>query len=182
MGVLARTLSIEVSPEMPTVFMRVLRETTPPWIQTLAGCAVLSAIIANATSMMNSIGSNLFNDFLISSTIMRKTRLMPMAIIATSVAAFSVVFLCRDILQLLVYGCEASVCCFFVLVIWALFFKKGRALSAYLSMIGGAVVLSLGHLLDPGNHIWAASALLCALFLFLCSEGIALALTGNKCA
>lgn len=145
-GVLARALNIEVA-EGASVLMATIEATTGPWMTTLMGCAVLAAIISTATSLINAISSNLFNDF--NFNLVRKMdRIKKITALISSGALISALYF-DGIIDILTQSFELSVSCLFIPIAFALFYKKGRFLSALLAIAGGALGFVIFRLASP---------------------------------
>jgi SSS family solute:Na+ symporter len=145
-GVLARALNIEVA-EGASVLMAAIEATTGPWMATFMGCAVLAAIISTATSLINAISSNLFNDF--SFTYVRKIdSIKKITALISSGALISALYF-DGIIDILTQSFELSVSCLFIPIAFALFYKKGRFLSAVLAIVGGAVGFVIFRMASP---------------------------------
>jgi SSS family solute:Na+ symporter len=104
------------------------------------GCAVLAAIISTATSLINAISSNLSGDFKL--TLFERVqpmRLVKMMTCAISIAAIFFALFFNNIVDLLIQSYELSVSCLFVPLFIAMFKKQGNSLSAWLSIVAGAI-------------------------------------------
>ncbi len=138
-GSLAGATSLEV-PQGGSVLMTIIAKTTNPWIASVVGCAVLAAIISTATSLINSISSNITGDFTLS--FLKRfnvTRSAQWITCAISIAAMFFAFYFDNIVSTLIQSFELSVSCMFVPVFIALFKRHGHAFSAFSSLIFGAM-------------------------------------------
>ncbi len=138
-GSLAHVTGLEIPPG-GSVLMAMIAKTTNPWITALVGCAVLSAIISTATSLINAISSNLSNDFNLS--LFKKIdymRLVKTITCLISIAAIFFAFYFDSIVDLLIQSYELSVSCLFVPVVMALFRKQGNFMAALIAIILGSV-------------------------------------------
>lgn len=133
-GVLAKVEGLEV-PAGASVLMTALESKIAPWGAALAGCAILAAVISTATSLINAISSNLFNDFGAKGSI-KRVRLVTMAVAFGSVF-FTFYF--DTIIDLLVQSFELSVSSLFVPVVFALGKRKGGFYAALLAIAAGAL-------------------------------------------
>lgn len=132
-GWLAKAMNLAI-PEGASVLMTSIQATTPPWVVSIVGCAVIAAIISSATSFINAIGSNLSEDFGIQSV---NASQMTSGLISCLALVFAFYF--DNIVDVLIQSYELSVSCLFISVIIALFKRRGNALSACLSVFfGGA--------------------------------------------
>jgi SSS family solute:Na+ symporter len=138
-GCLAGSIGLAVPPES-SVLMTAIAKTTNPWITALIGCAILAAVISTVTSLINAISSNLSGDFKLS--FFQKTD--PMRIVQgitclISIAAIFFAFYFDNVVDMLIQSYELSVSCLFIPIIFALFKKQGNFLSAFLSILFGAL-------------------------------------------
>lgn len=138
-GTMANLSGLQV-PKGASVLMTAIAQMTSPWMSALVGCAVLAAIISTATSLINAISSNLLSDFSLSFF----KRLQPMHLVkgmtcAISIGAIFFAFYFDNIVDLLIQSYELSVSCLFVSIFIALFKKRGNALSAWMSILAGAI-------------------------------------------
>ncbi len=133
-GVLARSLDIDV-PAGASVLMTAIEATTGPKFAAIVGCAILAAVISTATSLINAISSNLFNDFKSISDM----KLVRKITTGLSFGAILFAFCFDSIIDILVQSFELSVSCLFVPIVFALINKEGRFLSALFAVIGGAL-------------------------------------------
>lgn len=139
-GVLAKALSLEI-PEGGSVFMTVIQAVTNPSITALVACAVLAAIISTAISLINAISSNLTQDFSWKTGPRRGDEIRLARLLTTCIAVLGigVSFYFDSIVGLLIQSYDLSVSCLFIPVMMALFKKKGRAFSAWMSFLGGGL-------------------------------------------
>lgn len=145
-GVLARALNIQIA-EGASVLMTTIEATTGPWMAAFAGCAVLAAIISTATSLINAISSNLFNDF--NFTLVGKMNRIKKITALVSSGALILALYFDGIIDILTQSFELSVSCLFVPIVFALFNKKGRFLSALLAIAGGALGFVVFRIAPP---------------------------------
>lgn len=131
-GVLARALNIEI-PLGGSVLMAAIVATTSPWIATFVGCAILAAVISTASSLINSISSNIFSDF----TEISNIAIVRKITMAISFGAIFSAFFFDNIIDILVQSFELSISCLFVPIAFALFNKKGRFLAALFAFACG---------------------------------------------
>lgn len=138
-GTLAKTLGISV-PEGASVLMSVLQVTTNPVLCALFGCAVMAAIISTADALINSISSNIAQDF--DSGILRRSQNLKTAQwISTGIGCLALFcsFYSSNIVGVLIQSYELSVSCLLVPVMAALFVRQGNAISAAYAVTLGAI-------------------------------------------
>lgn len=139
LGTLAKSMSLEI-PKGGSVLMAVVAATTHPWVAALVGCAVLSAIVSTATSLINAISSNLSSDFQLPS--FQKFDFMRFIKVVTSlisVAAIFFAFYLNNIVDLLIQSYELSVCALFVPIFMALLRRQGSLRAATVSILLGVI-------------------------------------------
>ncbi len=136
LGVLAKTMGVEVVPGS-SVLIASVAHMTNPFVTALVGCAILAAIISTATSLINAISSNLSSDFMQGQKSVRLVRWITAMI---SIAAIFFAFCFDNVVDMLIQSYDLSVSCLFVPILFALFLKKpGRLPSAVLSIVFGAL-------------------------------------------
>ncbi len=138
LGILARHLQISV-PEGASVLMTMLKQASTPTLTALAGCAILAAIISTADSLLNAIGSNLSQDFDLPFLKSQHIRCSQALTATIALLGIAVSFSFDNVVGVMIQSYELSVCCLFVPIIAALYWKQGSALPAALAMLGGAV-------------------------------------------
>lgn len=138
-GVLARSMNIEVA-EGGSVFMTVIQSVTNPYVTAFIACAVIAAIISTAESLINSISSNLTQDFRWETSQSKSTiRIARLFTSAIAVAGLLVSFYFNNIVDVLIQSYDLSLSCLFVPVMVALVRGKGSAKAAWLSFAVGAI-------------------------------------------
>lgn len=148
-GVLGKQLGVAVLPGS-SVFMDVTQALTNPWIAAFVGCAVLMAILSTAISLLNAVSSNLSQDFELSSLQGPRSLFLCRSITAgIGVAGVAGSFFAGEIVGLLIQSYELSVYCLFIPVCAALYNRSNRSLSAWLSLIMGAVGFVITRFLSP---------------------------------
>lgn len=167
-GLLARNAEIAIPPGS-NVLLVALNDLTNPWVTSFVGCAILAAILSTSTSLMNAIGSNLFNDFSFFKNTSLLTSRLSITLIAITALLFS--FLFNQIIDLLVWSFAISVNCLSIPFFFALFRKEKRALSAYLAMIGGGLS-SIFLQIHPISFFPDFIPLSCSLISYMMGEGI----------
>lgn len=138
-GVLAKAKGLQI-PQGSSVLMIAIAKITNPWMSALVGCAILSAIISTATSLINAISSNLTSDFRFSFfqkiESMKNIKWMTCVL---SIGAIFFAFYFNNIVDILIQSYELSVSCLFASVTIALFKKEGNFISASISIAVGAI-------------------------------------------
>lgn len=134
-GVMARAKGL-IIPEGASTLMTAVSYATNPWISACVGCAVLAAVVATSTSLINAISSNLALDF---SFFHKQNNLRTAKMITFSIASGALVFalFCHDIVGTLIQSYELFVSGLFVPIFIALFKRKGNFISAFLSIAFG---------------------------------------------
>lgn len=137
-GVLAKSIGFEV-PKGASVLVAAIMQTTNPLFTALVGCAILAAIISTADSLINAIGSNLSQDFGLSSLKGKNIRASQAISAGIAIVGLFFSFYFTNIVDLLILSYELSVSCLFIPICIGLFKKKGNALSAGLAIFFGAI-------------------------------------------
>ncbi len=137
-GILAKSLNIPIAPGS-SVLMSFMMAATNPLLAALMGSAVLVAIISTADSLINAIGSNIAHDF--GSILKLRTSQLIGAGIGILGIFFSYYF--DNVVDLLIQSYELSISCLFIPICASLFIKKGKRLSASLSIAFGATSFAL---------------------------------------
>ncbi len=171
-GSLANVIGVKVA-KGGSVLMATIAETTNPWMTALVGCAVLAAIISTATSLINSISSNLSGDFKL--TFLKKSD--PMKIVKgmtclISIGAIFFAFYFDNIVDLLIQSYELSVSCLFIPIWIALFKRKGNFMAALLAITFGALGFFLFRLY-PIDFPKEIATILLSLTGYVCGEATA---------
>jgi len=154
-GVLAQSIGLTI-PQDASVLMGAVEKVTSPWMMAFVGCAVLAAIISTATSLINAISSNLSSDFNVGGNMFRVRAITA----GISIVSIFFAFYFNNIVDLLIQSYELSVSCLFVSILFALFKKEGNTLSAFLSILGGALGFCVFRIGEVGIPKEIASVLL----------------------
>ncbi|MFZ0565876.1 MAG: sodium:solute symporter family protein [Chlamydiales bacterium] len=171
-GMGAQILGLNI-PDGASVFMTAVSAISPPWIATLVGCAVLTAVLSTADSLINAIGSNLSNDFklpLFQGRRGLRSARMTSALIAVGALFFSFAF--NNVVDVMIQSYALSVSALFVPIFVALFKRKGNFLSALLAMIFGTFGFAL-FLVYPLPFPKELASLLLSFLAFSLGEAIA---------
>lgn len=149
LGHLARVTGMEVIPG-GSVLMTMIAKTTNPWITALVGCAILSAIISTATSLINAISANVSNDFF-NTSVVERCSLKPVQGITVliAIAGLYCAFYFDNILDLLIQSYELSVSCLFIPIWMALFRKERHMITAVMAILLGAASFFILHFCSP---------------------------------
>lgn len=159
-GVFAKMKGIEIR-EGSSILMDVVAATTNPLMTALIGCAILAAIISTADSLMNAISSNVAQDFGLKIKNIRGAQSITALI---SVCALLSAYAFNNVVDLLMLSYELSVSALFAPIFMALFLKKGKALSATLSIACGA----MGFIVFRFTHVsFFPKEILCLVFSFI---------------
>lgn len=139
-GLAAKLKDIPIAAGSSTLMSAVQLLLTPQ-LAALVGCAVLMAIVSTAVSLINSISSNITQDFALGARLPRigRLRLSRYITMVIGLAAIFCSFFFQGVVDVLIQSYELSVSCFFVPVIAALFSTKAERRGAYLALIFGAV-------------------------------------------
>lgn len=146
-GIAARESGIVVE-SGASVLMTGIQTLTHPWIAPIVACAVLAAIISTADSLINAISSNLNQDFKFTLFGSNEVRSAQIATMVISVSGLACSFFFDSIVSMLIQSYELSISCLFISVFFALFKKKGHALSASLSIAFGGIAFVLFRFLS----------------------------------
>lgn len=139
LGVTGKNMGIEVVPGS-SILMTMVTALTNPYVSALVGCAILTAIISTADSLINAISSNISQDFDLSFIDLRMSQKLTALI---SILGILASYFFTNVVDLLILSYELSVCCLFVPILMALFQPKGIRLSAVLAVTAGAVSYTL---------------------------------------
>lgn len=132
LGVLAKSKGIEI-PAGSSVLMGTISALTNPWITSLVGCAVLAAVISTVTSLINAISSNLLNDFIK----IKNVSMIRLITFAVAIGAVGLALCFDNIVDLMIFGYELSVCCLFIPIAFALFKNQGNFFAALFAVVFG---------------------------------------------
>jgi SSS family solute:Na+ symporter len=148
---------------------------TNPLLAALMGAAVLVAIISTADSLINAIGSNIAHDF--GSILKLRTSQLIGAGIGILGIFFSYYF--DNVVDLLIQSYELSISCLFIPICASLFIKKGKRLSASLSIAFGAISFAIFRFY-PAPFSKELLSLLISLIGYLIGESFYLVNPFNK--
>lgn len=137
LGIFAHELQLQV-PQGVSVMMLVITQNTNPIITAFVGCAILTAIISTADSLINAISSNVSQDFSIKFPGLSAVRTAQILTFVISTLGIFSSFYFESIVDILIQSYELSVSCLFVTVAFALLRGNGNKLSATLSVLFGA--------------------------------------------
>lgn len=135
LGKLAKDMGIEAA-DGASVIMLACKQLSPV-LMALMGVGILCAIISTADSLINAIGSNLAQDFTYFNS--KSIRVLQGISIAISLGALGFSFYFTQIVDMLIQSYELLVSCIFVPIFFGIIKKKGEPLSAWLSVILGAI-------------------------------------------
>lgn len=149
-GILANSQSIAISTE-GSILIKVITEMTNPVITSLFMATIIMAIASTADSLLCSISSQLYCDFLEKRKLSQKSGLNISRLItfAIGVSALVLVYLFDNVLNVLILSYELSVSTLFVPITIAVIFKKPSQKGAILSFICGAIGFVLFRSIAP---------------------------------
>ncbi len=136
-GMIAATLNLPID---GNPFMGSVMATTNPIISALVGCAVLSAIISTADSILMAISSNLCLDF-IELNFKKKNKLVKYVTAIIGIGALGASYLSNNIFSILIKSYEISISCVIIPVLFALLDKRKKFTSNMAAW--GAVIFGL---------------------------------------
>ena len=139
-GIIARSIPNSID-NVKSIFLVSVINKTNPIISALVGCAILSAIISTADSILLAISSNICQDFNIDNN--EKKKIIKAKIITALIGIISLfgAFFFKNVLTVLVYSYELSVYCILVPLLTSTIFSniKFKSYTAWLSIFGGII-------------------------------------------
>lgn len=149
-GIMASKSGLSVS-QGESVLIEMVKIATNPTVTAFFMVAIFVAVISTADSLLCSIGSNLYCDFLTAkvSSSEKQIAISRWLTLATGLLSFALTFLFDSVLSVLMLSYELSVSLLFVPVIIAVLAQNPSRLGASVAMGSGAVSFALFFFFDP---------------------------------
>jgi SSS family solute:Na+ symporter len=149
-GILASKCGLSVAIG-ESVLIEMVKMATNPTITAFFMVAIFVAVISTADSLLCSISSNLYCDFLTTSksSSEKQISISRWLTLATGLLSFALTFLFDSVLAVLMLSYELSVSVLFVPVILAVLTKNPSRLGASVAMGSGALCFAVLFFFDP---------------------------------